>query len=42
LVKRFNTGDDAAFVKIVMRYRGKMFAIALSLLGNHADAEEIA
>jgi RNA polymerase sigma-70 factor (ECF subfamily) len=42
LVKRFNTGDDAAFVEIVMRYRGKMFAIALSLLGNHADAEEIA
>ena len=42
LVKRFNTGDDTAFVEIVRRYRGKMFAIALSLLGNHADAEEIA
>lgn len=42
LVQRFNTGDDTAFVEIVRRYRGKMFAIALSLLGNHADAEEIA
>jgi RNA polymerase sigma-70 factor (ECF subfamily) len=42
LVRRFNAGDDAAFVEIVTRYRGKMFAIALSLLRNHADAEEIA
>ncbi len=42
LVKRFNAGDDSAFVEIVTRYRGKMFAIALSHLRNHADAEEIA
>jgi RNA polymerase sigma-70 factor (ECF subfamily) len=42
LVRRFNTGDDAAFVEIVTRYRGKMFAIALAHLRNHADAEEIA
>src|ERR1700722_12628111 len=42
LVRRFNAGDDSAFVEIVMRYRGKMFAIALSHLRNHADAEEIA
>jgi RNA polymerase sigma-70 factor (ECF subfamily) len=42
LVRRFNAGDDAAFVEIVMRYRGKMFAVALSHLRNHADAEEIA
>ncbi|HXA14916.1 MAG TPA: sigma-70 family RNA polymerase sigma factor [Opitutaceae bacterium] len=41
LVKRFHAGDDAAFVEIVTRYRGKMFSIALSLLRNHADAEEI-
>ena len=31
LVKRFHAGDDAAFVEIVTRYRGKMFSIALSL-----------
>ncbi|HXC01538.1 MAG TPA: sigma-70 family RNA polymerase sigma factor [Opitutaceae bacterium] len=42
LVRRFNAGDDSAFVAIVNRYRGKMFAIALSHLRNHADAEEIA
>ena len=42
LVRRFNSGDDSAFVAIVTRYRGKMFAIALSHLRNHADAEEIA
>jgi RNA polymerase sigma-70 factor (ECF subfamily) len=42
LVRRFNSGDGAAFVEIVTRYRGKMFAIALSQLRNHADAEEIA
>jgi RNA polymerase sigma-70 factor (ECF subfamily) len=42
LVRRFNAGDDSAFVEIVTRYRGKMFAIALSYLRNHADAEEIA
>jgi RNA polymerase sigma-70 factor (ECF subfamily) len=42
LVRRFNTGDDNAFTEIVARYRGKMFSIALGLLRNHADAEEIA
>jgi RNA polymerase sigma-70 factor (ECF subfamily) len=42
LVQRFNAGDEAAFVEIVTRYRGKMSSIALSHLRNHADAEEIA
>ncbi len=42
LVRRFNAGDQAAFAEIVMRYRTKMLAIALSMLRNHADAEEIA
>ncbi|MFI5337081.1 MAG: RNA polymerase sigma factor [Opitutales bacterium] len=42
LVLRFNAGDQAAFVEIVGRYRGKMFQAALSLLRNRADAEEIA
>jgi RNA polymerase sigma-70 factor (ECF subfamily) len=42
LVRRFNAGDVAAFDEIVARYRGKMFAVALSLLRNHADAEEVA
>ena len=42
LVQRFSTGDEAAFVEIVTRYRTKMFQVALGLLRNRADAEEIA
>lgn len=42
LVRRFKAGDETAFAEIVLRYRGKMFAIALSRLRNHGDAEEIA
>jgi len=42
LVQRFNTGDETAFVEIVERYRAKIFSIALGLLRNRADAEEIA
>ncbi|WP_081721730.1 RNA polymerase sigma factor [Geminisphaera colitermitum] len=41
LVKRVNAGDAAAFAEIVMLHRGKLFAIAFSLLRNRADAEEI-
>ncbi len=42
LVRRFNAGDEAAFVEIVTRYRTMMFQVALGLLHNRADAEEIA
>jgi len=42
LVRRFHTGDEAAFVEIVGRHRERVFAIALALLRNRADAEEIA
>jgi RNA polymerase sigma-70 factor (ECF subfamily) len=42
LVRRFNGGDETAFIEIVSRYREKMFAVALGLLRNRADAEEIA
>ena len=42
LVRRFHAGDEAAFVEIITRYREKIFTIVLSLLRNHADAEEIA
>jgi RNA polymerase sigma-70 factor (ECF subfamily) len=41
LVNRFNSGDEVAFVEIMARYRGKVSAIALSHLRDHADAEEI-
>jgi len=41
LVRRFTAGDEAAFVEIVERYRGKIFAVTLGLLRNHADADEV-
>ncbi len=42
LVRRFNAGDENAFVEIVTRYRARMFSAALAHLRNPADAEEIA
>jgi len=42
LVSRFNSGDQAAFVEIVSRYRERLSQVAWRLLKNHADAEEIA
>lgn len=42
LVRRFNAGDESAFVEIMTRYREKLFSVAFSLLRNRADADEIA
>ena len=41
LVRRFNGGDQTAFLEIMERYREKTFGIARAVLRNHADAEEI-
>jgi RNA polymerase sigma-70 factor, ECF subfamily len=41
LVRRFNAGDENAFVTIMEKYQEKLFAVALALLRNRADAEEI-
>jgi RNA polymerase sigma-70 factor (ECF subfamily) len=41
LVRRFNAGDENAFVDIVSRYREKILAFARTRLRNHADAEDI-
>lgn len=41
LVRRFNAGDESAFVEIMTRYRERMFAIGLRVVKNPADAEEI-
>jgi RNA polymerase sigma-70 factor (ECF subfamily) len=41
LVRRFNAGDEDAFVEIVTRHRGKLFSATFCYLHNHADAEEI-
>ncbi len=42
LVRRFNAGDESAFVEIMQHYQERMFAVGFSLLKNRADAEEIA
>lgn len=42
LVRRCRAGDDRAFGEIVARYRDRVFSVALSMLKNRADAEEIA
>lgn len=42
LVRRFNGGDESAFVEIINRYQEKIFSVSLALLRNRADAEEIA
>jgi RNA polymerase sigma-70 factor, ECF subfamily len=41
LVRRFNAGDESAFVEVMSRHREKLFSVAISLLRNRADAEEI-
>jgi len=41
LVRRFNAGDETAFLEIMQRYQAKIFTVTQGLLHNHADAEEI-
>jgi RNA polymerase sigma-70 factor, ECF subfamily len=41
LVRRFNAGEESAFVEIMNRYQRKIFAIVFHLLRNRTDAEEI-
>jgi RNA polymerase sigma-70 factor (ECF subfamily) len=42
LIRRFNGGDEAAFVEIVERHRGRVLSLAERCLRNTGDAEEIA
>jgi RNA polymerase sigma-70 factor (ECF subfamily) len=42
LVRRFNEGDESAFIEIMQRYHTRIFGLAHNLLRNAADAEEIA
>lgn len=41
LVQRFHRGDASAFTAIMQRHRNRIFAAAMGVLHNHADAEEI-
>lgn len=41
LVRQFTSGDEAAFVEIVTRFRERIFTTAFMLVHNHADADDI-
>jgi len=41
LVSRFNSGEESAFVELMSRHKARIFAAAMALLRNYADAEEI-
>jgi RNA polymerase sigma-70 factor (ECF subfamily) len=40
-VKRFNAGDQEAFVEIYERHKNKIFVVTFGLLRDRSDAEEI-
>lgn len=42
LIDRIRAGDYSAFEELVSRFERKVYALALKLTGNQADAEEIA
>ena len=42
LVARLRRGDRRAFEELVIAYQHRVFGVALRMLGNHAEAEEIA
>ena len=41
LVRRARKGDDAGFHELVDRHAGRLYALAFSLVGNAADAEDV-
>jgi RNA polymerase sigma-70 factor, ECF subfamily len=42
LVRRFQAGDESAFDHLVEAHRGDVYRLAFRLLGNHADADDLA
>jgi RNA polymerase sigma-70 factor (ECF subfamily) len=41
LLRKAQHGDDAAFHELVDRYAGSLFRLAVALVGNEADAEDV-
>jgi RNA polymerase sigma-70 factor (ECF subfamily) len=41
LLRRLRAGDRGAFDDVVRRHHGQLFALAMRLLGNVADAQEV-
>jgi RNA polymerase sigma-70 factor (ECF subfamily) len=42
LVRRFQAGDERAFDLLVEEYRREVYRLAYRLVGNHADADDLA
>ncbi len=42
LVRASRDGDQEAFGELVRRYQGKIYALAYGMVGNHADADDLA
>jgi RNA polymerase sigma-70 factor (ECF subfamily) len=42
LVRRFQAGDERAFDLLVLDHRREVYRLAYRLLGNHADADDLA
>ncbi len=41
LIRMSTSGDDDAFAGLVTRYRSKVFSLALRMVGNYEEAEDI-
>jgi RNA polymerase sigma-70 factor (ECF subfamily) len=42
LVRRFQAGDEGAFDRLVQEHQREVYRLAFRLLGNHADADDLA
>src|SRR4030095_6504803 len=42
LVRRFQAGEEGAFDQLVEAHRREIYRLAYRLLGNHADADDLA
>ena len=42
LVRATRDGDQEAFGELVRKYQGKMYSLAYGMVGNHADADDLA
>ncbi len=42
LVRASRNGDQEAFGELVRKYQGKIYSLAYGMVGNHADADDLA
>ena len=42
LVRATRDGDQEAFGELVRKYQGKIYSLAYGMVGNHADADDLA